>query len=199
MAPKNNSKTYITATITCCLIVIVGLVVLFASFVLVGRYVANKYASSGGPSASTLPSDWSQYQNSQMAYAIGYPKSLIKTDDTNGMGTQFSPELKQFTIHSFAVYSNGSNATKYLDGVYSLTNSGLLGKQVTQISKSSHKLGSLDGEVRLWKNVNSSQAEVRLAAVGGDKMYNLSMTCDYKEYVARMDLFDQMAETFQMK
>ena len=166
-----------------------------------GLYLTTRESSNTNANQSNKQSNWLTYNNSEGKFSIEYPKNYTKEDDSSGMGADFTSSDSTNTLRAFYILSNGKNANDYLNNIYQLSQKSMPLRTVTEIDKSNQNLGSLSGQMRIWKydTSNTSKVEIRIAAVGGNNIYNISMTCDYDNYTANIPIIKQMAESFKTK
>ena len=192
---QGESKFTLALIITCVSVVVLGIIVIVIAVYVVSRAAKNLDKSQGQSETATT---YSTYTNADWHFSIKYPSDYSKEESVNGDGATFKSPAGDTELRAFSVLAS-KTSSQYLDGVFSLMKDSIGFRDVTEIENASQKLGSLSGDKRVWMYYTSdtSMVEVRIAAVGGDNMYNVSMTSSYDNYVSHSNVMADLAASFK--
>jgi len=190
---KQGSKLTLTLIITCICVVVIGIILMVA-----GCYMVSRMAKNIDTQSQTATT-YSTYTNSDWHFSVQYPKDYTKEESVNGDGATFTSSAGDIELRAFSVLAAGHTANQYLDGILSLAKSSMPLRTISEIDNTSQNLGSLSGNMRVWmyNAGNTTTVEVRIAAVGGDNMYNVSMTSSYDKYISDRNVIEDLADSFK--
>jgi len=193
---KGSSKFTLALIITCISVVVIGIIVIVIAFYVISRVGKNLDKSQGQSQTATT---YSTYTNADWHFSVKYPSDYSKEESVNGDGATFKSPIGDIELRAFSVLANGHTASQYLDGIFSLAKSSMPLRTVTEIENTSSNLGDLPGNKRVWMyyTADTTNVEVRVAAVGGDNMYNVSMTSSYDNYVSHSNVMADLAASFK--
>lgn len=176
---------------------------IFLFFIIVGGFGAYLTFRGGGSSnsSSQKSSNYLTYTSTEGKYSVQYPKDYTKDEDSSGMGAEFVAPGEKNVLRSYYILANGKTLDQYFNGIKSIAESSLPGLTVTEIDRQNQKLGNLNGEMRVWQYSagNTSNVEVRIAAISGNNIYSVSMSTDYASYQTNLPLIKKMAESFKLQ
>ena len=193
---QGGSKFTLALILTCVSVVVLGIIVIVIAIYVVSRVAKNLDKSQGQSETATT---YSTYTNSDWHFSVQYPKDYSKEESVNGDGATFTSPAGDIELRAFSVLSSGHTASQYLDGIFSLAKSSMPLRTVTEIENTSQNLGSLSGNKRVWMYYagDTTNVEVRIAAIGGDNMYNVSMTSSYDNYISKSNVIEDLADSFK--
>ena len=145
-----SAHTNKVLAITCVSILFFFLIIIGFGFYLTTRDDNKTNSSQNKDQSNALV-----YSNTEGKFTVNYPKGYTKEEDSNGMDADFTSPDATIILRAFYIFSSGKTASEYLNGIFQLSQKSMPLRTVTEIDSSSHKLGSLDGQMRVWKYTTS--------------------------------------------